>query len=167
MKLKMKKTIMAFVASLAAASLMLGGCTEEKAGAPEVDEGVVFEFSMHKVYEMDIDAIDEIAAVKITLVRDGERIELPTMNVSGSAEFVQTEPCPLSPGEYRFVNYKAYAADASFMFEVDVDQESDLAAKYGVMSIPTLVFFKDGKEVKRLVGAVPKGSLESVLDELK
>ena len=88
MKLKMKKTIMAFVASLAAASLMLGGCTEEKAGAPEVDEGVVFEFSMHKVYEMDIDAIDEIAAVKITLVRDGERIELPTMNVSGSAEFL-------------------------------------------------------------------------------
>ena len=51
--------------------------------------------------------------------------------------------------------------------KVDVDQESDLAAKYGVMSIPTLVFFKDGKEVKRLVGAVPKGSLESVLDELK
>lgn len=51
--------------------------------------------------------------------------------------------------------------------KVDVDQEGDLAAKYGVMSIPTLVFFKDGKEVKRLVGAVPKGSLESVLDELK
>lgn len=131
MKLKMKKTIMAFVASLAAASLMLGGCTEEKAGAPEVDEGVVFEFSMHKVYEMDIDAIDEIAAVKITLVRDGERIELPTMNVSGSAEFVQTEPCPLSPGEYRFVNYKAYAADASFMFEVDVDQENTFSVAAG------------------------------------
>ena len=51
--------------------------------------------------------------------------------------------------------------------KVDVDQEGDLAAKYGVMSIPTLVFFKDGQEVKRLVGAVPKGTLESALEEVK
>ena len=51
--------------------------------------------------------------------------------------------------------------------KVDVDEQNELAAKFGVMSIPTLIFFKDGQEVKRLVGAVPKGNLEAVLEELK
>lgn len=127
----MKKTIMAFVSSLAAAAFMLGGCTEEKISSPEVNEGVVFEFSMHKVYEMNIDAMDEIAAVKVTLVKDGEKIELPSMNVSGNAELVQTEPCHLEPGEYRLVNYKAYAADASFLFEADVDEENIFSVTAG------------------------------------
>jgi thioredoxin 1 len=38
------------------------------------------------------------------------------------------------------------------MGKVNVDEEVGLAQKYGVMSIPTLIFFKKGKEVKRLVG---------------
>jgi len=34
------------------------------------------------------------------------------------------------------------------------------------MSIPTLVFFKDGKEVERMMGARPKGELTGTLDKL-
>ncbi|MBR2334705.1 MAG: thioredoxin [Clostridia bacterium] len=40
--------------------------------------------------------------------------------------------------------------------KVNVDDENALAMKYGVMSIPTLVVFKDGKEAARIVGARPK-----------
>ena len=36
--------------------------------------------------------------------------------------------------------------------KVDVDQEGELARKFGVMSIPTLILFKDGKEVEKHVG---------------
>jgi len=36
--------------------------------------------------------------------------------------------------------------------KVNVDEEGSLAQKYGVMSIPTVVLFKDGKEVDRQVG---------------
>ena len=36
--------------------------------------------------------------------------------------------------------------------KVDIDDDIDLAKKYGVMSVPTMILFKDGKEVQRLVG---------------
>ena len=48
--------------------------------------------------------------------------------------------------------------------KLDVDAEGVLAAQYGVMSIPTVVVFKDGKETARFVGIQPK---EVLLDALK
>lgn len=49
---------------------------------------------------------------------------------------------------------------------IDVDEEQDLAAEYGVMSIPCLVVFKDGKEVIRNVGFISKEKLESMLGDI-
>ena len=43
--------------------------------------------------------------------------------------------------------------------KINVDDEQDLAAKYGVMSIPTIGFFKDGDIVEKSVGAKPKSEL--------
>lgn len=40
--------------------------------------------------------------------------------------------------------------------KIDVDQAQDLAAAYGVMSIPTLMIFSKGKEVERTAGYMPK-----------
>lgn len=48
--------------------------------------------------------------------------------------------------------------------KLNIDQEMELAQKYGVMSIPTLIVFKNGEEVKRDLGAKPK---KAVLDMLK
>ena len=48
--------------------------------------------------------------------------------------------------------------------KVNVDEETELAAQFGVMSIPTLVVLKNGKVVKQSVGAKPK---EAILDMLK
>ncbi len=48
--------------------------------------------------------------------------------------------------------------------KVDIDEYQDLAAKYGVMSIPTLVLFKDGKEVNRIVGLQPKQKIAQIID---
>lgn len=39
--------------------------------------------------------------------------------------------------------------------KVNVDEEQELAITHGVMSIPTVIFFKDGKEVERRVGVTP------------
>lgn len=47
--------------------------------------------------------------------------------------------------------------------KIDVDKEQDLAAKYQVMSIPTYVVEKDGKEVERIIGATSKDNLLSAL----
>lgn len=43
--------------------------------------------------------------------------------------------------------------------KIDVDAENDVAASYGVMSIPTYLVLKDGQEVERFIGAQPKDDL--------
>ena len=43
--------------------------------------------------------------------------------------------------------------------KVNVDSEKELATKYGVMSLPTLIVFKDGKEKTRLVGSQNKAAI--------
>ena len=43
--------------------------------------------------------------------------------------------------------------------KVNIDEHPELAQKYGVMSIPTVLVIKDGEEVNKLVGAVPKKAL--------
>lgn len=48
--------------------------------------------------------------------------------------------------------------------KIDVEENGEAALEYGVMSIPTLIVFKDGQEVNRIVGNLPKGSLMLELD---
>jgi thioredoxin 1 len=47
---------------------------------------------------------------------------------------------------------------------LNVDDNQQTAAKYEVLSIPTLILFKDGGEAKRVVGAMPKRRLEAELE---
>jgi len=54
---------------------------------------------------------------------------------------------------------KSYDGKMKFA-KLDVDNNNKTALQYGVMSIPTLIIFKDGQEKERIVGAVPKGQLE-------
>ena len=43
--------------------------------------------------------------------------------------------------------------------KVNIDEQPDLAAQFDVMSIPTLMVFKDGQEVEQSVGVIPKDSI--------
>jgi thioredoxin 1 len=51
--------------------------------------------------------------------------------------------------------------------KVNVDEQRGLAARYGVHSIPTLLFVKDGRVVDQLVGAVPRADLQAKVDALR
>ena len=51
--------------------------------------------------------------------------------------------------------------------KVDVDETPDIAQRYSVMSMPTLLFFKDGKVMDQMVGVQSKGTIQSKLEELK
>ena len=48
--------------------------------------------------------------------------------------------------------------------KVNVDDEPELAGRFGVMSIPTVIFFKAGEEIDRKVGVMPADSFTAVLD---
>lgn len=50
--------------------------------------------------------------------------------------------------------------------KVNVDQHGELAAPYKVMSIPNLVFFKDGKPVQQVVGYKSKAELKPIVDRV-
>ena len=49
--------------------------------------------------------------------------------------------------------------------KVDVDSNSKITTQFGIMSIPTIIFFKNGKVMSQLVGAVSKLDLKRKIDE--
>ncbi len=61
---------------------------------------------------------------------------------------------------------EALAEEGYAVGKVDVDKETALAQKYGVMNIPTLIIFKNGKEAERLVGLTPKEKLKNMMDQI-
>ncbi len=63
-------------------------------------------------------------------------------------------------------DFAAAVAGRAKVCRLDVDDSRKTAAEYKVMSIPTLVFFRDGKEVDRVVGLNTKDALVAKLDAL-
>ena len=55
-------------------------------------------------------------------------------------------------------------AGKALVGKVNVDEEQELAIRYGVMSIPTVIFFKNGEEIDRKVGVMPDTEFMAVLD---
>ena len=49
------------------------------------------------------------------------------------------------------------------LVKVNIDEEQELAQRYGVMSIPTMILFRDGEPAAAAIGAQPKGALERSL----
>ena len=52
------------------------------------------------------------------------------------------------------------------VLKVNIDEEEEITGRYNIMSIPTLLFFKGGKVVEQVVGAVPKSTIVSKLEPL-
>jgi thioredoxin 1 len=49
------------------------------------------------------------------------------------------------------------------LVKVNIDEEQELATRYGVMSIPTVILFRDGEPTAAVIGAQPKGAIEKAL----
>jgi len=58
-----------------------------------------------------------------------------------------------------------YAGKAKIA-KVNTDENNELAIKFRIMSIPALLFFKDGVQVDQIVGGVPKQMIKSKIDAL-
>jgi thioredoxin 1 len=50
------------------------------------------------------------------------------------------------------------------VMKINIDQNQQTPVKFNVMNIPTLLFFRDGKEVDRVIGAVPKKQLSQKIE---
>lgn len=58
------------------------------------------------------------------------------------------------------VDYK----DKAKVYKIDFDKASNITSKYGVMSVPTMIIFKNGEEVDRVVGVTPLAELKQLID---
>jgi thioredoxin 1 len=54
-------------------------------------------------------------------------------------------------------------SDQAYVYKVDIDQSPDLAARYGVVSVPTLIVFRDGQPAAKMIGAQPKAAIMQML----
>ena len=60
---------------------------------------------------------------------------------------------------------KEYAGKVKVV-KLNTDENPDIASRYKIMGIPTIMFFKNGQKVDQIVGAVPKSHLKSKIDAL-
>ena len=56
--------------------------------------------------------------------------------------------------------------DVEGITNIDIDKDSETPAKYGIRSVPTMVFLKDGKEVHRQSGNMPLQMYQQILTEI-
>ena len=71
-------------------------------------------------------------------------------------------PCKMLAPVYSELS-EEMAGNAEFL-KVDIDESMDLARKFSITTVPTVVVFKDGKEMDRLVGFIPKDSLKQKVE---
>ena len=58
-------------------------------------------------------------------------------------------------------------ADRINIAKININFDAELAEKYEVRAAPTLIFFKDGQETERLIGAVKKSEITEIIEKLK
>ncbi len=61
---------------------------------------------------------------------------------------------------------KKYGDEVEF-YKVNIDESENAAIRYGVSSVPTLIFFKDGEEIDRQVGFADEDELSNWIEEMK
>lgn len=56
-------------------------------------------------------------------------------------------------------------AETASIYKLNVDEQQEVAARYGIRNIPTMILFKDGKEVERIIGVKPKDYILSSIQK--
>ena len=57
--------------------------------------------------------------------------------------------------------------DKATIYKLNVDEQQQIAAKYGIRNIPTMILFKNGKEVERIIGVKPKDYIVSSIQKVQ
>lgn len=71
-------------------------------------------------------------------------------------------PCKMLSPAVDSVSEQVSGAD---FYKVNVDEEPDLAREYGIMSIPTLIVFKNGEIVEQSVSVIPEADIKALVEK--
>ena len=123
---------------------------------------------------MEDEELERIKAKKMKEMMSQQNPGVVKLNSSSFDDFIKTDlpvvvdfwadwcmPCRIMAPVMEELA-KAYAGKALFG-KVNVDEDSQIASRYGIMSIPHFLIFKNGALVEKIVGAVGRGPLENAL----
>jgi thioredoxin 1 len=123
---------------------------------------------------MKDEELERIKAEKMKEMMSQQKPGVVTLNSSSFVNFLKTDlpivvdlwadwcmPCRIMAPVMEELA-KAYAGKALFG-RVDVDENPQIANRYGIMSIPHFLIFKNGTLVEKIVGAVGRGPIENAL----
>jgi len=123
---------------------------------------------------MENEELEKIRAKKMKEMMGQQNLGVVELNSSSFDNFLKTDlpvvvdfwadwcmPCRIM-GPVMEELAKDYAGKALFG-KVNVDQDAAIASRYGIMSIPHFLIFKNGTLVDKIVGAVGRGPLENAL----
>jgi len=123
---------------------------------------------------MEDEELERIKAEKMKEMMSQQNLGVVELNSSSFDNFLKTDlpiivdlwadwcmPCRIMAPVMEELA-KAYAGKALFG-KVNVDEDSRIASRYGIMSIPHFLIFKNGALVEKIVGAVGRGPLEDAL----
>jgi thioredoxin 1 len=123
---------------------------------------------------MEDKELEKMKEEKIKKMLDQAKVGVVKLNSSSFDSFMNTDqpvlvdfwadwcmPCRMMAPVMEELA-KAYAGKARFG-KVNVDENPQIAGRYGIMSIPHFLIFKNGTRVEKIVGAVGRGPLEDAL----
>lgn len=98
----------------------------------------------------------------------GENFEAEVLKAEGAvvADFYSDSCIPCKRLSPVLADIEDELGDKVKLVKININFDAALAEKYGVMSVPTLLFIKDGEEKSRLTGAVKKAEIISEIEKL-
>ena len=116
---------------------------------------------------MENEKLDQILNIVLEIKADVEELKADMKEVKSRLTAVETEVSELkSDVEVLKTDVSELKSDVAIL-KVDVDKHEMIAKKYGVMSIPTMILFKDGKIIEKRVGITSKNELIKWINENK
>ncbi|MGL5787227.1 MAG: DUF4458 domain-containing protein [Bacteroidales bacterium] len=123
-----------FMLLLCSMTFLTTSCSDEIAEAGMgAGQGAV-NFKFLKITTYDIKDLEDIASVKITLEKDGERIELPSLQMTGSSDSLSSKAVFLNEGAYRLVRYLAFDNTATLIATTEPDKNNTFVVEAGQSS---------------------------------
>ena len=99
-------------------------------------------------------------------IKSGEKLEKAKMNGLTLVDFSAPWCAPCRLQEPIIRRLAAQFEGKAFIAAVNIDESRDVASNLGIQSIPTLILFRNGKEVQRFVGLQSEATLSEALEKL-
>ena len=98
----------------------------------------------------------------------GDTFDEEVLNAGGAviADFYSDSCVPCKRLSPVLAEIEEEQGDKVKLVKININFDPELAEKYGVMSVPTLVFFGDGEEISRLSGVVKKSEIVSEIEKI-